>query len=246
MTEDSRLKTHEYKLAHPGGNRRDEIELAIFRDHRFSFYYWMKWARKSDGAPPALVTIDWHRDLAPPSEADQKALDRISEAGLPEIWRFTETELDPHNDAQVLSAAWLNLIGDIVLLKNYGMKQEETCSDRNGDMHRILEFEIYESFSAEILSRDDHRIYLDIDLDYFVKNKVAPHQRKDVRLYADKEIREIINPDNKLFRYLFNRIEGITIATEPRYCGGIGNSSHLLKVVLERLFTPGMDWKHLA
>jgi len=244
----------EYLLSHPGGTGAKRLELAVFRDHRFAFYYWLKWARlagypdesPSGWRPPALVTIDWHRDLAPPSEAYRPSLDRIAEAGPEEAWRFAEEELDSHNDEQVLSAAWLNLVGNILLLKNYGMEQRDTFADRYGREHRILEFVNWGEFCDAASGLSDERVYLDIDLDYFVKNKVAPHQTEGVRLYDDAEIREIADPHNRLFRHLSERLAGFTIATEPRYCGGMQNSKYLLEVVLNSLFTPDMRWRHLV
>ena len=235
-----------YDIPHPAGAGNKDIELAIFKDHRFAFYYWLKWSRRAGGEPPALVTVDWHRDLAPPPSGKRSALKRVAASGLNQVMEFVRTQMDPHNDEQVLSAAWLNLVGDIYLLKNYGMQQEESFAGRNGEPHRIREFEDKDRFTAAVTGAGASRIYLDIDLDYFVKNKVAPHQRDEVELYDDEEIRKFIDPGGQLFGQLFERLAGFTIATEPRYCGGTGNSVHLLEVVLSRLFTPDMEWRHQA
>ncbi|MFH5831169.1 hypothetical protein ACG2F4_05740 [Halalkalibaculum sp. DA3122] len=225
-----------------------QIELAIFNDHRYSFFYWLKWTRKLQNGwntpPPTLVTIDWHRDLAPPSEAEKRMLNDLHQQNLQTVVEFTTNGLDPHNDGQILSAAWLNLVGDIILLKNYGMEQQDVWPDQLDNAHQILEFRDPSRFQSEIVSRDNERFFLDIDLDYFIKNKVAPYQREKVELYGDEEIKSLIDPNSRLFIFLQERLEGITLATEPRYCGGIRNSNHILDIILNQLFTPEMRWNH--
>lgn len=238
--------THAERLTHPSGDTEREIELAIFKDHRFSFFYWLKWARKlQQEGPPTLITIDWHRDLAPPSETEVEALDMLNQQNLQETCDFTLNELDPHNDGHILSAAWLNLIGDIILLKNYGMEQQETWTDGRGNVHKILEFNDFETFQEEVIGRDKECYYLDVDLDYFIKNKVSPYQRSNVQIYEDEEICSVIDPEKSLFKHLFKNLEGITLATEPRYCGGVRNSNHILDLLLNQLFTQQMEWNHL-
>ncbi len=66
-----------------------------------------------------------------------------------------------------------------------------------------------------------------------------------MQLYEDDRIQEIINPNKDFFQYLLKHLEGITLATEPRYCGGVRNSNHILKIILDQLFTQEMKWKHL-
>ncbi|MDZ7692961.1 MAG: hypothetical protein U5K69_17865 [Balneolaceae bacterium] len=227
-----------------------DIELAIFKDHRYSFFDWLKWTcqlrQTQPGVTPTLVTIDWHRDLAPPSEDERMRLNDLNQQNLNEVREFTLNELDAHNDGHLLSAAWLNLIGDVILLKNYGMDQKDSWMDGDGQAHLILEFKDFEAFSSEVLQRNDQHIYLDIDLDYFIHNKVSPYQRKDVQVYSDERIKSIINPKNQFFQHLLPRLEGITLAREPRYCGGVRNSNHILDVILNQLFTKQLEWKTLA
>lgn len=240
---------HAEGVAHPSGDAEREIELAIFKDHRYSFFYWLKWTRQlrqtEPEATPTLVTIDWHRDLAPPSDDEREKLSNLGRHNLQDVREFTINGLDAHNDGHILSAAWLNLIGDIILLKNYGRDQQDSWGDCEGSEHQILEFNDFETFSSELLQRDGQHLYLDIDLDYFIHNKVAPYQRTDVEMYEDEKIRSVIDPENELFQHLFKRLEGITLAKEPRYCGGLRNSNHILDVILNQLFTQQMEWKHL-
>ncbi|MDR8390353.1 UPF0489 family protein [Aliifodinibius sp. S!AR15-10] len=249
ISETTPFGAHSEMVAHPGGKSEREVELAIFKDHRYSFFYWLKWTRLlqesgqiSESESPTLVTIDWHRDLAPPSDSDKEALNSLNQQDLEEVRDFTVYQLDPHNDGHVLSAAWLNVIGDIILLKNYGMEQKDHWTDRDGHNHQIMEFTSIDTFQSEITARDGP-MYLDIDLDYFIKNKVAPYQRTDVQIYKDEEIESVIDPQNPLFQHILKYLEGITLASEPRYCGGIRNSNHILEVILNQLFTQDMEWR---
>lgn len=242
---------HVEAVPDPSGKTDKSIELAIFKDHRFAFFFWVKWTRKmlSEGsvdAPPAVVTIDWHRDLAPPGEEERNRLESLDPGDLAEINRFVSLELDPHNDGHLLSAAWLNLVGDIYLLKNYGVDQRSSYTDRDDSEHAILEFRDAETLYSTLLKRNGgDPLYFDIDIDFFVKNKVVPYQRDDVRLYRDEAIEALIDPDGELMGYLFDTLAGMTIATEPRYCGGVRNANHMLRVILDRLFTATMQWRHL-
>jgi len=48
-------------LSHPYYRERKSIEIAIFNDHRYAFFFWNKWTQKlmNDGSinyPPSLVT----------------------------------------------------------------------------------------------------------------------------------------------------------------------------------------------
>lgn len=237
--------THVETVTHPSGEHDRDIELAVFKDHRLSFFFWLKWTRALRASPPLLVTIDWHRDLAPPNDKECKRLEELNQTDLTAVARFASEDLDPHNDGHVLSAAWLNLIGDVILLKNYGLDQKETYCDRAGNEHKILEFKNLQDLYLELGGREKKRIYLDIDLDYFIRNKVSPYQRAGVELYSDDEIQDLVNPNGELFKILLPSLAGITIATEPRYCGGIRNSNHILKVVMDQLFDEGLNWKHL-
>lgn len=232
-------------VTHPG-DRSGTIELAIFKEHRFSFYFWNRWsidlAEKPD--PPTLITIDWHRDLAPPSAAEKQALEQLDLTDQDEVSKFVWSGLDAHNDSHLLSAAYLNIIGDIILLKNYGEPAESNFEDRFGNAHRIFEFQSFENFEDTIVTQKSGCCYLDIDLDFFVKGKVFSHQMEEVTTYTDKEIAKIIDNRSPLFTHLLPGLEGITIASEPRYCGGIIKSNRILETVLGRLFTDELQWKH--
>lgn len=238
--------TYLERLPHPDGSPSEDLEMAIFKEHRFAFYFWNRWVQKPDSGqkPPSLVTIDWHRDLAPPSESEKAALEKLDLKSPEGVAQFVWSQMDTHNDSHLLSATYLNLIDNIYLLKNYGESQENTFVDSYGQRHQILEFHSISQFEEAVADSRDNRLFLDIDLDYFVKEKIAAHQLKEVSLYSDTEIRKLLHYKSPLFQNLYPKLEGITIATEPRYCGGIRKSNHLLSTVLDCFFTAEMQWKH--
>ncbi|NGP76840.1 hypothetical protein G3570_09365 [Balneolaceae bacterium YR4-1] len=232
-------------LDHPSGESR-KIELAVFKEHRFAFYFWNRWNNtESNLPPPTLVTIDWHRDLAPPSDEEKKGLDHLDLKEEDKVSTFIWSNLNTHNDSHLLSAAYRNIVGDILLLKNYGNESQSVYKDCQENNHRILEFKTTENLENNLSERLDRRFILDLDLDFFIKGKVYSHQLNEVEPYSESEIAEIIDPYSALFQQLFRRLEGITIATEPRYCGGILKSNKILRQVMGQLFTDELEWKHL-
>ena len=107
-------------LAHPFDKINKSIEKVVFKEHRFAFFYWVRWYREllKKGRvinPPLLVTIDYHRDLAS-SESEKEELNDIDKYNLAKLVQFCWTRMNPMNDGHILSAAYLNIIGDIVLL----------------------------------------------------------------------------------------------------------------------------------
>lgn len=233
-------------LEHPSGDSSKSVEMAIFKEHRFAFYFWSRWTNKlGKQCAPTLITIDWHRDLAPPSDTETEALELLDLSDEDKVSEFIWSKLNTHNDSHLLSAAYLNIIGDIILLKNYGDSSENEYGDSFGNKHRIREFRNFEDFENAVLADDSKHAYLDLDLDFFVKGKVYSHQLEEVNPYSREEIAEIIDPESPLFKHIFKNLKGITIATEPRYCGGILKSHHILEAVLQQLLTDEMKWKHL-
>lgn len=233
-------------LEHPSGDSRS-MELAIFKEHRFAFYFWNRWKNNSkpDLPPPVLITIDWHRDLAPPSDAEKDALGQLELTQEDKVSEFIWSALNTHNDSHLLSAAFLNIIGDILLLKNYGDESQSVYKDHEGNHHRIQEFRNLDNLEKAVSERQNKRYILDLDLDFFVKGKVYSHQLEEVEPYTLEEIAGVINPHATLFQELFQELEGITIASEPRYCGGILKSNRILEHVMQQLFSDDLKWKHL-
>ncbi|SHF92547.1 UPF0489 domain-containing protein [Fodinibius roseus] len=237
-------------VAHPGGHNR-VIEKAIMMEHRFAFVFWMKWkqALQQRGwlrqPAPTLVTIDWHRDLAPPGDHQKRGLEKLDLSNLSDTANYVWAQFDQTNDGHILCAAWLNLIGDIVLLKNSAGPLRDTFTDREDNSHRIFEFREYERFEEFLTGRDDHNVFLDIDLDYFIHGKGNVFYPGTFEPYSETEIKAVIDYQSPVFDYLLPRLEGLTIAQEPSYCGGITNSCSILKVVNSQLFDGQNNWKHL-
>ena len=64
------------------------------------------------------------------------------------------------------------------------------------------------------------------------------------------KILELLAPETPFIRWIFARLAGFTIATEPEFCGGVSKSSKLLDMVTKLYFTPDLfhdacEWKHL-
>lgn len=237
-------------ISHPGGSDRT-IEKAVIMEHRFAFFFWMKWCNRLrddnllEQPAPTLITIDWHRDLAPPTDTHKEQLQQLDQENLSDVSNYVWAQFDQTNDGHILCAAWLNLVGDIILLKNTGGKMEDTFVDMNGKEHTIFEFRGYDQFDNFLLERDDQNIFFDIDLDYFIHGKGNRYYSDDFSRYSDDEIREIIHPENPVFKHILPKIDGVTIALEPGYCGGISNSCKIMDVVHSQLFDEQNDWRHL-
>lgn len=228
-------------------------EIGIIREHRFAFYFWSRWViQKLNGnqsGVPALITIDWHQDLAPPNEQERDELDRLNLIDDNEVFEFCRMRMNPYNDGHILSAAWLELIGDIMVICKQRFRSLEHFVDRSGGMHNIRKYTGFEEARKE-LERNEH-IILDIDLDYFTESESFRGGDPDVRLDPDEEIRLVLDPYSDFFQSVFKRFHGMTIATEPGFCGNIENAHHILAILNEQFFDapltdPKCNWRHLA
>jgi hypothetical protein len=228
-------------LPHPDGSDR-AIEKAILMEHRFAFFFWMKWANRlrdslaPNYSPPTLVTIDWHRDLAPPSDTLKEELLKLDPSDLSGAAKYVWENFEQTNDGHIRCATWLNIVGDIILLKNSAGEMQDTVSDHQGNEHNIYEFREFDRFQDFMLSRNDQHLFFDIDLDYFVHGKGFQSYSDDFRRYSDDEIKAVVNCNLPAFQHMLPRTKGITIAQEPGYCGGIRNSCQILEVVHNQLF----------
>lgn len=237
-------------ISHPGGHDRT-VEKAIIMEHRFAFFFWMKWRNQLRDEEwlyqpaPTLVSIDWHRDLAPPPDDQKKKLEQLDQSNLSDVANYVWAQFDQTNDGHILCAAWLNLIGDVILLQNTTASQQSSFTDMKGNNHEIHEIKEYEQFQQLLVEREDQNIFFDIDLDYFIHGKGHGQYSEDFSRYSDEEIKAVINNCNPAFRQMLPNIDGITIAQEPGYCGGIVNSCKIMEVVHSELFGGENDWKHL-
>lgn len=230
----------------------DKVEVALFQDHRFAFFFWLRWSSifNSEERPPALITLDWHEDLVPPDETECQALGALNRDSPREISLFCWEYLNPLNDGHILAAAYLNLIGDIYVVRKQKDSTNGFFTDAYGRTHYIYLFDTVDDLVSSIMSVTCDRVILDIDLDYFTESSDSCGGGECVTLVSDSSIKKVLNPDGDFLSWVFPRLVGLTIATEPEFCGGIGNSNHLLSVVSKTLFYPQLlssctTWRHL-
>ena len=236
-------------LAHPSGNN-GSIELTIFNEHRFAFYYWTKWTHNLKSVPD-LVTFDWHEDLGFPCAETKEMLGKLDLTYWEEIAYFAWTKLSSNNDTHILAAAYLNQIGDIWVLRKQSLHSDgEKLIDINGNEHRIHKFDTIEELYKSLLKSKLENVYLDIDIDYFTIENNCSNDDSLYTYVEEKEIEEIINPRSNLFGWLLKRTNGITIALEPQCVGGISESLRIWKIIESCWFNKSVgpmevDWNHL-
>ena len=225
------------EFRYPGGFSVSS-ELGIVRDHRFAFYFWSRWFVKKMNRDlkraPLLITIDWHQDLAPPSEKERDDLTHLNLSNEEEVFTFCRDRMNPYNDGHILSAAWLGIISDIVVICKQRFRSLDQFRDFSGNTHAIRKFTAFDKVCLEIEKYD--RVILDIDLDYFTESESFRGGDPDVRLDSDEEIRSVLNLNSGFFQLVFQRFFGLTIATEPDFCGGIENAQHIFSILKEQFF----------
>ncbi|GAB6283505.1 MAG: hypothetical protein STSR0008_22780 [Ignavibacterium sp.] len=238
-------------LAHPIYLETKAIEKVIIKEHRFAFFYWIKWYRelikktKLDN-PPVLITIDYHRDLAS-SDGERSELEEVDKYNLSELAMFCWARMNPLNDGHILSAAYLNVIDDIILLKqqeSFDDSEDLVFNDKFNNEYHIYEFDNFIDLEKHVLNTNYQRVFFDIDLDYFIKEEGIYLSREGWTIMSNEKIKEIINPKSDFMKWIYNRIEGFTIATEPAYCGSLLNSFRILSVIEEQLFDEDGHWKY--
>lgn len=244
-------------LAHPYYPTEGCIELGVFNFHRFAFYFWAKWANhKKDNIVPDLITFDWHQDLSYPEDVEKEWLAKLDASNLFEVSFYSWAKLHPLNDNHIVSAAYLNLIGDIYVVckqTHHGKVDEgvKEFKDIHGNIHHIKKFEYYENLMKFVEAKKIEQIYFDIDLDYFTIENSTSNDKQYFTYMKDKEIKEMFSLENPLMQWVIKRIKGMTIALEPEHTGGI-NKSMKYYSLLEKLFFNGSvfrwqtTWKHLS
>lgn len=243
-------------LAHPFYSSKKSIELGIFNSHRFAFYFWAKWSNeKKDDVVPDLVTFDWHQDLAYPEDTEKEWLGKLDLNNLFEVSFYAWAKLYPHNDNHIVSAAYLNLIGDIYVVckqAHYGKVDDgvKEFKDIHGHIHHIRKFENHETLIKYVGTQNIEQVYFDIDLDYFTIENSTSNDKQHFTYVKDKAIKEIFNFDSPLMQWVTKRVEGMTIALEPEHTGSINKSMKYFGL-LEKLFFNGSvfqwktTWRHL-
>ena len=239
-------------LSHPI-NGSEAIELAVFQEHRYAFFYWNKWMRKNGTkTPPCLVSLDWHQDLCYPCETEREWLDELDLTSDADVSLYSWAKLAGNNDGHILCGAYLNLIGDIYVhcrqAPFHNAWKDEELIDTYGNKHTIKKFRTYETLQESLLASSETSVFFDIDLDFFsLKNGLSDGSFEFTYL-QEQEIRTMLDKDNPLISWVFERLKGFTIATEPEHCGGLLQSNRFLNLISEiyfepELFAPNCKWK---
>lgn len=255
-------------ISHPYYGERKSIEISIFNDHKYAFFFWNKWTQKlmnddSINYPPSLVTLDWHQDLVYPTKEEKEWLKELNLNNNKDVALYSWANLSHLNDTQIMSAAYLNIIGDIYVHCRQGKYdtnwKDKEFVDRYGNIHSIKKFKEYKDLEKCLLTCNENNVYFDIDLDYFTLNN--PLQmgggNGNYTYLPDKTIKEMFHYDNSLMQWIFQRLQGITIATEPEHTGGLLKSNKLLNLINNIWFKPSLftsrpgewdketQWRHL-
>ncbi|MDF7820181.1 hypothetical protein P1X15_21355 [Runella sp. MFBS21] len=239
-------------LSHPL-KKGKAVELAIFQDHRYAFFFWSQWNRKQKFlSPPCLISLDWHQDLCFPCETEKELLSSLNRSDDGEVAFFCWAKLAGNNDGHILSAAYLNLIGNIYVHCRQGKYdqdwEDEELIDIHGNKHTIKKFRTFEELEEHILSSNEKKVYFDIDLDFFTFNN--PYNGKGTKFtyMKVKEIKNLLSFERPLIHWTLERLAGWTIATEPEHFGGLLKSNRILETINSIYFKPGLftnncDWK---
>lgn len=229
--------------------RKGAIEVGVFYEHRFAFYYWMKWRRKRcldnkeklhSFEAPHLVTMDRHNDFGCECDFLEEHLIELNKTtNLGEVALFTWAGLRSLNDGHILPAVWLNTIGDVYLItKQVGQKEEIQCvKDCFGNSHNIHYVKSLEEFARRWersdCTRPERDIYWDIDLDFFTKGNL-----KNGPIMSEKEIRKVFETDKEGLHIILNAISGLTFALEPEYSRGLSTALKFY-TIWEKIFLKG-------
>lgn len=225
------------------GRDRGSCTVGIVHEHRFAFYFWGLHSIDKNSPNAVLISIDAHDDTGVPSEVIPDDLDNLNIDNRTELGLFAWLRLRSLNDGHILPALYLNFFSDVYVLLNdredspafKTNRTELQQKDTNGRIHTVKFYQNPQSL-IENLPKDSP-VFLDIDLDYFaVENPEAGAVLGSEKLMSDSEIRSFLSINGPLLEPLFNRIIGLTIALEPRYCGGLVNSLHVLDILNQELF----------
>ncbi|MEE9913193.1 MAG: UPF0489 family protein [Deltaproteobacteria bacterium] len=230
--------------------------VGIVNEHRFAFYFWGLCASDKDSRHAALISIDAHDDVGVPTEVIQDDLDNLNIHNRTELGLFAWLRLRSLNDGHILPALYLNFFSDVYVLMNgredsaafRTSRTEQRQRDRDGCTHKVKYYRNSKKLLHD-LPKKNCPLFLDIDLDYFaIENRKAGSVLGSENLMSDAEIRSFLSINGPLLKPILNRIVGLTIALEPKYCGGLVNSLHVLDILNQELFegtlcTNSCKWK---
>lgn len=260
----------EDSVPHPVFHEQRLVDVALFNDHRYAFFFWANWYHKLKekaivvDTPPSLISLDWHQDLAGPLDNQKKQLKELDTTNNIDLSLYAWSSLSHINDEQILSAMYLNLIGDLYLYCRQRSSSSDswTYTDMFGNKHKIKIFRTFESLEDHLVKKLLSNVFFDIDLDFFVEH--SPYSTggsKSVKKFtyiSDTEIKSMLDPQRPLFKWAFERLCGVTIAIEPEHSGGLKRALKYLNMFDRAFFHPSLftncgsnydnnaSWRHLA
>ena len=222
---------------------KDTIEVAVFHEHRVAFYYWALWSTGIEystppiSPPPTLVSFDWHEDTAAPNKDEKEELKNLDLEKKGDIAFFSWAKLHPHNDGHILSAAYLNLISDIFLVRKQDPDSHQPFKDMFGNIHKIYSFDNAKDMYDSLKNHTGvDKVYLDIDLDYFTESTDPCGGGSKLSLVPTDEIIATLDPQSDLMQFILPRLSGMTIAIEPEFCGGYSSAMSIYHSVEKTMF----------
>jgi len=247
-----------YQLDPPGsetvffdlpGDPRRSCTCGIVSEHRFAFFFWAlfgqetKRRRRTIQEPPCLVTIDYHDDVGAHSEVIPEELDSLDLSDRMELALFCWTRLPGNNDGHIRPALYLNLFSDVYVLLKQDREQRKmypdcaisSQADRFGGEHRIEYFDAPRKLAKALAKSSHEHVYLDIDLDYFTREEKGC-ELGSARTVKEQKIRSVLNVKTGLVSHLYDRLVGLTIALEPKHCGGFANAFRILHILNDEFF----------
>jgi hypothetical protein len=229
-------------LSHPIQNN-GVVELALFQEHRYAFFFWNKWLREKElENPPCLVSLDWHQDLCYPCETEKEWLKELDLSSDGDVSVFSWAKLNGLNDGHILAAAYLNLIGNIYVHCRQATFDEawedEELIDKYGNVHKIKKFKDFDDLEDYMLKSNEEQVFFDIDLDFFVLESGLHNDTFNFTYLEDGKVKEMLHYQRPLIKWIFERLLGFTIATEPEHCGGLLKSNKFLSKISQLYFTP--------
>ena len=230
------------------GNNGKSISRAVFTEHRFSFCWWNRWTqekRKGNANYLAdIITMDFHNDLHFPDKKDYDELKDLNLSNDFDVSFYSWARLNVNSDDHILSACYLNIIGNVyALTKQFIDEREFTCKDIEDKEHKIFVFDDYQKLLDKLNKVESNNYFLDIDLDYFVITEGNYGSHEGWKLADDKIIEDSISKENGIIGNISEKLDAITIALEPDYTGGLKNSFNVFSTIENTLFDESGMWK---
>ncbi len=119
-----------------------------------------------------------------------------------------------------------------------------------GNTHRIKKFKTLKDIEQHLLITTENQVYFDIDLDFFTINNPYSGKGNKFTYMTKQQIVNLLSVDTPFIQWIFKRLVGFTIATEPKHCGGILQSNKILDTInmiyfKPDIFTENCNWRHM-